>query len=96
MPKKSFSGCLTNEQFAEYLANKRAGVILGDFDDHIEGCEICGGRWFFLKRIKGSTPAQILANWPKTRPKDRKRAIDFLKNVLTEPKKRREEDEKDE
>lgn len=93
MPTKQFQNCLTNEQFAHYLANKRAGVVLGELDDHIEGCDICGGRFFFLKRIRGSTAEQILANWPKSRPKERERAMEFMRKVLTKPKRRREDDE---
>jgi len=93
MSKKNFSNCLTNEQFAQYLANKRGGVILGDLDDHIERCDICKGRLFFLKRIKGSTAEEILANWPKSRPEDHKRAIDFMRKVLTKPRKQRRDDE---
>lgn len=92
MPTKQFQNCLTNEQFAQYLANKRAGVVLGDLDDHIEVCDICGGRFFFLKRIKGSTAEEILKNWPKSKPKDREKALRFAR-TLTTPKRRREDDE---
>ncbi|TAK58155.1 hypothetical protein EPO17_00270 [Patescibacteria group bacterium] len=94
MPKPDFSKCLSNEQFAEYLANQRAGVVLGDLDDHIEGCGICNGRWFFIKRIKGSTAEEILANWPKSKPKDRARAIRFAR-TLTKPKRRRGDEEEE-
>lgn len=93
MPKPDLSKCLTNEQFAQYLANKRAGVVLGEFDDHIEGCDICKGRFFFLKRIRGATTEQILANWPKSKPKERERAMEFMRKLLTKPTRRREDDE---
>ena len=93
MPTKKYANCLSNEQFAQYIANTRSGVILGDLDDHIQGCDICRGRLFFLEKIKGKSAEEILANWPKTRPEDRKRAMEFLKNVLTKPKRRREDDE---